>query len=209
MAQSSGLNTQSVPHGTELRLDSAIAGCQNAFPPGVPALPIRNTSFNQADLQTKLVALDAPFKQGRAAHASVRSFTSQKPQYIKDARQFLADLKAALAGAVGSDNELLASWGFKVSKPKKPLTSEQKVLRAAKAKLTRQKRGTLGSKQKAAIKTTTMPNVSINSSTGESSFVPVPGSSDGTDTPATPATSGNAAVQPPVSGSGGSANVSH
>jgi hypothetical protein len=143
----SNINDKSVSHGIELRLDTAISGCANAFPPGVTALQIRNVTFNQADLNTKLVSLDTPFKGARTAHSALRTFTSQKPQLVKEAEQFLADLKAALAGAVGSDNELLTQWGFKPKKAAKPLTSEEKVLKAAKAKLTREKRGTLADRR--------------------------------------------------------------
>jgi hypothetical protein len=201
MTQNSGLNNQAVSHGIELRLDSAISGCANAFPPGITALQVRNVTFNQADLNAKLVSLDSPFKGARSAHASLRTFTSQKSQYTKDAEQFLADLKAVLAGALGSDNQLLVQWGFKVTKPKKPLTAEQKVLRAAKAKLTRQKRGTLGRKQKAAIKATSTPDVMV-SADGTSSVVSQGSNGNGATTP--PATSGNVVSTPPA-GSGGNA----
>jgi hypothetical protein len=161
MTGTPGINQQSVVHGTELRLDSAINGCANAFPPGFQTLPIRNVSYAQADINKKLVALDAPFKGARSAHATLRQFTQGKPQSVKDAEQFLSDLKSALSAALGADNQLLAQWGFKPTKARKPLTVEQKVMRAAKAKLTREKRGTLGSKQKSAIKVTANPDVLI------------------------------------------------
>jgi hypothetical protein len=199
----------------EPRLDSAIKGCNAAFPPGVTALQVRNVSLNQADLNTKLVSLNQPFKDARAAHSSLRQFSPQKSQFTKAGEQFLADLKAALAGAVGADNQLLTQWGFKPLKPHKPLTSEQKVLRAAKAKLTRQKRGTLGKAQKAAIKNTTTPNVVVGAD-GTSQIVSASSSNgNGTTPPAVPTNSitnqptsnaGNAASsQPAVSGNAGNA----
>jgi len=81
---------------------------------------------------------------------------------------------------VGADNQLLAQWGFVVSKPRKPLTSEEKVLRAAKAKLTRQKRGTLGKRQKAAIKQTTTPDVLVSADGTSQVTVPTAPATSGT-----------------------------
>ena len=214
MSQTPPVSSQAVTHGMELRLDTAIKGCTTAFPPGITALQVRNVSFNQADLNTKLVSLDQPFKDARAAHASLRQFASQRSDITKAGEQFLADLKAALGGAVGADSQLLTQWGFKPKKPAKPLTSEQKVLRAAKAKLTRQKRGTLGKRQKAAIKNTTTPNVvvssggsqivSASSSNGSGTTPPAASANSVTNQPTT--NTGNAASsQPAVSGNGGNA----
>jgi len=156
-----GMNETTVLKGTALRIDSASKGCANAFPPGFTTLPIRNTIYTQADIQNKLAALAVPWQGVLAAHLSLRQFTQGQKQNVKVTDQFLGDLKSALGGAVGSDNQLLAQWGFKVKKPAKALTSEEKVLRAAKAKLTREKRGTLGSRQKAAIKQTVTPDVTV------------------------------------------------
>ena len=117
--------------------------------------------YTQADIQNKLAALDVPWQGLWAAHSALNQFTQGKPQYVSAAKQFLGDLKSALAGAVGADNQLLSQWGFKVKKAVKPISSEERVLRAAKAKLTREKRGTLGKRQKAAIKQTVTPEVNI------------------------------------------------
>jgi hypothetical protein len=157
------VNPQSVSHGLELRLDTAIDGCMKSFPPGLTSLTVQGVSYTQATLEAQLTSMDAPYKTARSAHAALHAFTAQKPAIEAAAKQFLADLKSTLAGVVGSNNQILAQWGFPVSKPKKPLTSEEKVLRAAKAKLTRQKRGTLGKRQKAAIKQTSTPSVQVNS----------------------------------------------
>jgi len=181
VTQISGVNSSTVLKGTALRLDAAIKGCLAAFPPGITTLPIRNGQLTQQDIQNKLAALNAPFVSIQATRLALHQFTQAKPQYSKDARQFLGDLHQALSGAVGGENQLLAQWGFKVKKPAKSLTSEQGVIRAAKAKLTRKKRGTLGSRQKAAIKTTGTPTIRIGAD-GTSEII-----SDGT----TPASNGS------------------
>jgi hypothetical protein len=173
------VNSQSVSHGMEQQLDTAIDGCNNGFPPGVPTINIRGIVYGPADLKTKLETFDNPFKNARAAHAALHQFTSEKPALVAEAREFLNDLKMALGGAAGANNQFLASWGFPVKKARKPLTSEEKLLRAAKAKLTRQKRGTLGKRQRAAIKQTATPSVQVNSD-GTSVVLAPPAAPSGT-----------------------------
>jgi hypothetical protein len=187
MSQSNDVNPQSVTHGVELKLDTAIDGCTVAFPPGLTSLTIRGVSYTQATLEAQLVSLDARFKSARSAHAALHQFAIDRAMLEAAARQFLADLRSSLAGAVGINNQLLAQWGFPVVKPPKPLTSEEKLLRAAKAKLTRQKRGTLGKRQKAALKQTTAPTVQVNAD-GTSVVIASP----------PPAPSGPAGATPPV-----------
>jgi hypothetical protein len=145
----------------ELRLDTAYDGAQNYWPQGVSQLVVEGVSYNQSGLLAKLTSIESPWKGARDAHATLRQFTQQKPQLTSDATVFLSSLDASLGAQVGQDNEILTKFGFKPKKRRKPLTVEEKALRAAKAKLTRQARGTLGSKQKAAIKESGTPSITI------------------------------------------------
>ena len=161
MTVNSGFNAKAVVRGTELRLDTAYDGTQNAWPVGLSQLVVEGVNYNQTSLLAKLTSISGPWKGARDAHATLRDFTQQKPQLTKDASTFLSSMDASLGAVVGQENEVLTKFGFKPKKRRKPLTLEEKTLRAAKAKLTRQKRGTLGSKQKAAIKEDGTPTVTI------------------------------------------------
>src|SRR6202043_2574460 len=93
---------------------------------------------------------------------TVRQNTQNRPTDKAALEGFLADLKNALCGILGRQNEALTQFGFKPQTTRKPLSPEQKVLRAAKAKLTRQMRHTMGSKQKASLKQTAAPAIAIS-----------------------------------------------
>ena len=157
-----GMNDNSLPKGIELRADTAIQGLQTALPPTLTQLTVGTVNYQIPALIKFVQDAEEPWKQVRAAHALIRQIIQARPVDYQNLLNILADLKTALATVLGRDSETLTKFGFIPAKRKKPLTTEQKALRAAKAKLTRQKRGTLGSKQKAAIKTTETPSVTIS-----------------------------------------------
>jgi hypothetical protein len=154
-------NDKSIVRGVELRLDMALDGTLNAFPPSLQQITVRGVSYDQSSLATKLQQTASPWKNARDAHATLRQFAQDKPELAREALQLLGDLKASLSGQIGRDNQELARFGFAPLQRPKPLTVEQKVLRTAKAKLTRQKRGTKGKNQLAEIQETETPRVTI------------------------------------------------
>jgi hypothetical protein len=62
------------------------------------------------------------------------------------------EIRAAIKAALGRKNPELAVFGLAPDQTPAPLTVEQKLVRAAKAKATRAARHTMGPKQKKAIK---------------------------------------------------------
>jgi hypothetical protein len=161
MTPTNGLNDNAVSRGLELRADTAIKGLETAVPSSLTQVVLGTVTFKIPDLIAYFQGLEQPWKEARSAHATLRQIGMNRPADSKLLRDALANLKGALVGFLGHDSEDLTKFGFKPTKPKKPLTSEQKAIKAAKAKLTRQKRGTLGKKQKAAIKETANPTVTI------------------------------------------------
>ncbi|HZU98408.1 MAG TPA: hypothetical protein VFF73_17000 [Planctomycetota bacterium] len=155
------MNSKSVPRGIEQRADSVIQGLQTAVPTGVTQILVDQVAYQIPDLIKKAQDLVQPWKTCRGAHATVRQEMATRPTDKQNLEDFLAAFKIGLSAAVGRDNEVLTSFGFKPYKKPKALTSEQAALKAAKAKLTRQKRGTLGKKQRAAIAPATTPAVGI------------------------------------------------
>jgi hypothetical protein len=187
------MNQKSVVKGVELRADTAIEGLQTAVPSGVTQLLVGGTTYTVPNLVTYAQSLVQPWVNVRNAHATIRQEMLTRPADTKALVGFLADLRVALQTLLGRDNEALTKFGFSPQKPRKPLTPEQKTLRAAKAKLTRQKHGTLGSKQKAALGPTPTPSVAI-ASDGQVTITPAPGASDVPAPPPPPASGGNAST---------------
>ena len=167
----SSINDKAVIRGIELRADTALHGLQTALPPSVTELIVGTVSYKVPDLITFFQGLEQPWKDARSVRAMLRQIITNRPKDYQLLLNALANLKGALSGVLGHDSEDLTKFGFKPSKPRKPLTPEQKTMRAAKAKLTRQKRGTLGKRQKAAIKETANPTITIGPD-GKSVIVP-------------------------------------
>jgi hypothetical protein len=155
------VNEKSLTSGVELRLEVALDGVQNAFPASIQQVPVRGVTYTQASLAAKIQDVRSPWKTVRDAHATIRQFAQDKPELTRGAIQLLGDLKSSLAGQLGRDSQDLAKFGFTPLKRPKPLTVEEKVLRAAKAKLTRKKRRTKGSRELSEIKETAAPTVTI------------------------------------------------
>jgi len=178
--------------GIERVADAAINGLQSAMPAGVTQLTVGKVTYQIADLIKFAEGLVKPWKDSRAAHAVIRQVSETRPQDQQNLTAFLADLRVSLKSVLGRDSEELRSFGFAPEKRRKKLTSEELALRAAKAKLTRGMRHTMGSRQKADVKADT-PAVDI-APDGAVTITPPP-------TPATP----NAADDHPAPGAAGRA----
>ncbi|HZV01411.1 MAG TPA: hypothetical protein VFF73_32155 [Planctomycetota bacterium] len=160
----SSTNSSSIPStkGIELKADLAIQGLLTKLPAGVTQMLVGTTTFQLPDLIKHGQELLQPWKDVRAAHTTIKTAMVTRPSDKKNLEGFLADLKVSLMSIFGRESQSLNDFGMKPQPQKKPLTTEQKALRAAKAKLTRQQRGTLSKTQKAAIRQTQNPTVTIN-----------------------------------------------
>ena len=211
MTTPKGMDTQSVVRGIELRADTAIQGLQTAMPAGVTQLTVGTVTYQLPDLVKYAQSLEQPWKDARAARATVHQTVLNRPADQAKLEGFLADLKAALSQVLGRNSVVLKEFGFKPQQPRKPLTPQQKVQRAAKAKLTRALRHTAGSKQKAALKQTASPQIVISpqgavtvdvpnaAPAAAPTVAPVPsgnGVAGGNATPAAPASGNAGAVTP-------------
>lgn len=177
------------PAGLELKLTQALKGLQTVLPQG-GGLQIGTTTLTQAQLVAKVQADLAPFEAARAEKTLYLNKLQAKVDSEAASREFLAQLKGALIAFLGRGNPLLADFGFNPVRTK-VLTSAAKVLAAAKRSVTRQKRGTLGSKQKQAIRALGTPAVTLGA--GGTTVVPAV-----VDTPRFPL----AGAQAPGSGEG-------
>ncbi len=159
-----GMNDKAVVRGTELRLNTAFTGVTASFPAGVQEIVVNGKKLDRTALLQEIESVRAPWKSAREAHAVIRQFTQDKPDHKLRADELLAGLEAAFVAHFGRESEELTKFGFKPYKRRRPLTVEENILRTAKGKLTRAKRGTLGKKQRAALKAEGTPEVRIDGS---------------------------------------------
>ncbi len=147
--------------GLELKLDTAIDGLLKSLPANVTSLPLRGVSTSIPDVIKQVETTEKPWKDVRAFRAAISTILVNRPADKASALELLNDIQVGLASQVGSESPVLVACGFTPRKKRPKLSSEKKVLAAAKAKLTRQKRGTLGRRQKEAIRVTGTPQVTI------------------------------------------------
>ncbi|MHB8417399.1 MAG: hypothetical protein ACYDCL_04950 [Myxococcales bacterium] len=131
-------------------LSTLLAGIQTLIP-AKSTLIVKGVTMTQAQVVTALQAVITYFSAVRTAKAALLTAIGTRKAQAKAARDLYNQIRAALVAQFGKGNPELGKFGLKVGKPPKPLTSAEKALRAAKAKVTRELRGTKGSKQKAAI----------------------------------------------------------
>jgi hypothetical protein len=88
----------------------------------------------------------------QAARAALAQALATEETVLEGAHDFLYGLRRTILHAYSNAPTKLNDFGLEPMRVRRPPTNEEAVLRAAKAKATRTKRGTLGKKQKAAIK---------------------------------------------------------
>jgi len=86
----------------------------------------------------------------------------------------------------GNQPDALADFGLAPPKARAPMTAEQKAVAAAKRKATRVARGTLGKKQKKAVKGAVTATLVVTPQAGPQPTVTAPAPAAGAATPRTP-----------------------
>lgn len=144
-------NKDLVVRGTELRIDRLISGLGTSTALQGITLTIAGTSYTVKDLEKKSESYAAVYKDARDARATLHEKAAAKAAIEAEASSFTKDLRASIVAALGRTNAELSKFGIQPTSGPTPLTSEEKALRAAKARATRQLRHTLGPKQKKAL----------------------------------------------------------
>jgi hypothetical protein len=133
----------------ELKLQALKKGAQAAFPQ-VP-LVIEGVSYNQSSFLQALDTQEAPILSVEDARRALETQLAARRASDAGRRRFCSDARAALVAALGRANPALTQFGIKPAKETVEITSAAALARAGKAKATREKNGTLGSKQKKAL----------------------------------------------------------
>ena len=83
---------------------------------------------------------------------ALKQTRAQAELQLAEAHRLFDVLKSSVTNAFGAGSPQLAQFGLLPKKPRKVLTSSERAISAAKAKATRQLRGTTGKKAKASVK---------------------------------------------------------
>ncbi len=138
------------PKGDELKLLTAQTATQ-ANIPAKSTVVIGGVSYTQAQLLAKIASLLAPYQPARDAKQALAAAVLAKKQNQPAVQTFLVEFHAAMVALFGRGSPLLAKFGFNPHKAK-ATSGGKNVVKGAKAKRTRELRGTLTPTQKAALK---------------------------------------------------------
>lgn len=134
------------------QLVEAIAAAK-ALPAGM-TLVWAGAPMTGPQLVALLESYQAPILAVELLRAQLAQQEKVRNASLASLRTDLATLKTAVSSQFGNGSPQVAQFGFKPPKARTPLTPAQKVARAAKANATRALRGTMGSRQRQAIKAT-------------------------------------------------------
>ena len=143
-----GPNNQ--PKGLEQQLLTAQNGVATELTVK-SSLTVAGVTMTQAQIESKIDALVQPFVDARNAQHAFQAAVVAREQGMAAAREFFAALHTAIVAQFGRRSPLLVAFGFKPATVRSKSSAEN-LQAAAKAKVTREKRNTLGKRQKAALR---------------------------------------------------------
>jgi hypothetical protein len=144
------------------RLQQMLQGIETVVPDG-------SSLSTDSGLQTKtaivaeLTQVISVYKAVEAQQLAIVAARKQLKNASAADHRLYTQLKDALIAFFGRGNPLLVQFGINAKGSKRPLTSEQKVLSAARARATRAARHTMGARQKAAVKSDGKLTLSVQS----------------------------------------------
>jgi hypothetical protein len=148
------------PKGLDLDLSLFLKGVSSAIPDGT-SLTVAGQSWTKDALKTWLQAGLDLHEAVEAKKRELKTARQTLAQGLPAERKLLKDLKDALVAFFGRGNPVLGQFGIKAPASRRPLTAQQLAMRAAKAKLTRVARHTLGSRQKQSLHVQGTPTLVI------------------------------------------------
>jgi hypothetical protein len=135
---------------TLARVQGLILGIQKHFPNGT--LTFGNVTHTTATLVQTLQGLADAIAAVNAARVNAKVASAALTTMEPDATPLVGDLTRFIEVTFGNAPQQLSDFGLQPPKARKQLTAEQLAARTAKAKATRQARGTSSKKQKLAVK---------------------------------------------------------
>jgi hypothetical protein len=160
--------------GFRALLQKMLQGIETVVPDG-SSLSTDGGLQTKAAMVAELTQVLSAYKTAEAQQLAVKASRMQLKNASVDNHQLYTQLKDAVIAFFGRGSPLLGQFGLKARSSRRALTSEQKVLRAAKARATRAARHTMGSRQKAAVKSDGKLTLSVQSegASGPKAVAPV------------------------------------
>jgi len=138
------------PKGLRQKLERMLAGARG-MPDGA-SIPVVGGSVPRAEMVARLEAGVAYFQAIDAQLLALKAARVQLLNAANDLLELHTVWKGSLAVSLGRKAPALATFGLKPQAERRALTSEERVVRAEKARQTRKLRHTGGRRQKAALK---------------------------------------------------------
>jgi hypothetical protein len=156
---SAGTAPVKAPKGFRLKLEQMLAGVRAVIPEGT-SITTTGGSLAKAAIVQMLTDDVSEFEAIDVGMTAVGVARVQKRDDLPQMHKLYNELKDALSAQFGRGSPLLAQFGLKPRQTSRPLTPEQRVARAVKARQTRLLRHTGGVRQKAAVQYEGKVNVS-------------------------------------------------
>ncbi len=118
-------------------------------------------SMTVGDLLSQLAEIQKLYGGVRDLHAQLHALLAEQKRRHKQVTAWLQVLRQAIVTNFVGDSHEIESYGFKLKKKPAPLTSAQLVAKATKQRETRRLLKTMGKRQKALIKATGTPSITI------------------------------------------------
>ena len=131
------------------QLQALIAGLQKHFPGG--QFMLGNATYTTLMLVPLVQSLIDAINKVNAAQASARDAVTAMRAVKANVGPTISALNRNLRLAYGTASQVLLDYGLEPEKARTPLTTEQQAAKVAKAKATREARGTGSKKQKSAV----------------------------------------------------------
>jgi hypothetical protein len=147
------VNTMSNQVNKQYERDLKILAGTDKYLVGVQTLVLNGQSFSVAQVRAAVQARVNATTDAEASKAQTRVKLNARKSASATARPIVAGLEAYVALSYGKRSQAMTDFGFSIPKqPKK--SAEEKALAAQRAAATRKARGTMGAKQRKAVKGT-------------------------------------------------------
>ncbi len=138
------------PKALRAKLERMLAGARD-LPEGA-SLPAAQGAMTKEAVVAELESAVAKFEAVDAQLVALKQARLAVLVSVDDLQELYTERKAALSIVLGRKSPMLLHFGLKPHQQRRPLTSEESVVRVEKARQTRILRHTMGARQKAALK---------------------------------------------------------
>lgn len=128
-----------------------VAGAQKHLS-NIGQMVIEGSPLTLSEVEAKLNAFAKLRDDVDAARATLNAKLTDEKAQLAGLREFVLAFVTFVKAAFGNSPDVLADFGLKPKKARKPLTVEQRAAAAAKRKSTRAARGIIGKRKRAVVK---------------------------------------------------------